>query len=228
MQGYSHGGRRARPMICGLVALISAIFPWISPSTAAPGEAAQTICTRAAAQTEATQGLPTLILGAISLAETGRWDHAQEASFARPWTVTSGSDARYLATKAAAIAVVEAMQTRGVTNIDVGCMQINLGYHPDALAKAFDPLANAAYAGRFILQLQDTQGSRSHTIASYHSSTRKYGLPYLKRVQRLWMTERRRLAELERDTRMEEYKAQKPALAQTISSVATFDVLPGD
>ncbi len=123
------------------------------------------------------------------------------------------------------------MQARGVTNIDVGCMQINLGYHPDAFAsldQAFDPLANAAYAGRFIRQLQDTHRSWSHTIASYHSSTRKYGLPYLKRVQHLWMTERRRLAELERDIRMEEYKAQKAALAQTISSVVTVEVLPGD
>ena len=158
-------------------------------------------------------------------------DSGREASFAWPWTVTSGADSRYLATKAEAIAVVEAMQARGVTNIDVGCMQINLGYHPEAFAsldQAFDPLINAAYAGAFLRELQDTHRSWSRSIATYHSATRKFGLPYLKRVQRLWMIERRRLAEAERDARMEAYVAQKAALAQLISSVVKVEVLPED
>ena len=231
MQGYGHGGRGARPTILGLVALFITICAGSSPSAAAPSAAEATICARAAAATEAAQGLPTLILGAISLAETGRWDSGREASFAWPWTVTSGKDAHYLATKAEAIAVVEDMRARGVTNIDVGCMQINLGYHPDAFAsldQAFDPMTNAAYAGNFLRELQDTYRSWSRSIATYHSATRKFGLPYLKRVQRLWMTERRRLAELERDTRMAEYQAQKAALAQLISSVVKVEVLPDD
>jgi hypothetical protein len=110
-------------------------------------------------------------------------------------------------------------------------MQINLGYHPDAftsLDQAFDPVANAAYAGVFIVQLQDKFRSWSRSIATYHSSTRKFGIPYLKRVQRLWVTERRRVNELERDKRMETYEAQKAALAQTISSVVTIEVIATD
>jgi hypothetical protein len=189
---------------------------------------APTVRDSTTAAVEATQGLPTLILGAISLAETGRWGPARKASYAWPWTVTSGDDARYLATKAEAVAVVEAMRARGVTNIDVGCMQINLAYHPDAftsLDPAFDPMANAAYAGGFISQLQDQFRSWSRSIATYHSSTRKFGLPYIKRVQRLWMTERRRVNELARDKRMETYEAQKAALAQTISSVVTVEIV---
>jgi hypothetical protein len=231
MQEYGKIGRWTRPVILGLLALFVSVSTGFRTATAAPSEAEAAICAQATAATEVDQGLPTLILGAISLAETGRWDAARKASYAWPWTVTSGDDARYLATKAEAIAVVKAMQARGVTNIDVGCMQINLAYHPDAftsLDQAFDPMANAAYAGVFIGQLQDQFRSWSRSIATYHSSTRKFGLPYLKRVQRLWMTERRRVNELERDKRMETYEAQKAALAEIVSSVVKVEVLPAN
>ena len=231
MQGYDHIRHRARGAMLGLLALFMSVSAGFSAAAATPSEAEAGICAQATTATETALGLPTLLLGAISLAETGRWDAPRKASYAWPWTVTSGDDARYLATKAEAIAVVEAMQAQGVTNIDVGCMQINLGYHPDAftsLDQAFDPEANAAYAGVFIVQLQDKFRSWSRSIATYHSSTRKFGIPYLKRVQRLWVTERRRVNELERDKRMETYEAQKAALAQTISSVVTIEVIATD
>jgi soluble lytic murein transglycosylase-like protein len=43
-----------------------------------------------------------------------------------------------------------------VRNIDVGCMQVNLGYHGKAFADleaAFDPATNVAYAARFLSEL---------------------------------------------------------------------------
>ncbi len=174
---------------------------------AAPGGADSGACARAATEAEAALGLPAQILSAIALAETGRWDAARKASFAWPWTVTAVGKARYLPGKAEAIAEVEALRARGVSNIDVGCMQINLYYHADAfasLAEAFDPAANAAYAGAFLLRLHDKYRSWSRSIATYHSSTRAYGLPYLKRVQRLWFAERRRVALAEREARLAE------------------------
>ncbi len=231
MQGHGKIGRWTRPVILGFLALFVSVSAGFSTAAATPSETEAAICAQATAATEVDQSLPTLILGAIFLAETGRWDAARKASYAWPWTVTSGDDARCLATKAEVIAVVEDMQTQGVTNIDVGCMQINLGYHPDAftsLDQAFDPMANAAYAGTFLRQLQDTHRSWSRTIATYHSSTRKFGLPYLKRVQHLWMTERRHVNELERDKRMETYEEQKAALAQIVSSVVKVEVLPAN
>ena len=53
---------------------------------------------------------------------------------------------------------VRKLQRRGVRNIDVGCMQVNLRYHPKAfksLGQAFDPRANAAYAAGFLRKLRD-------------------------------------------------------------------------
>ena len=183
---------------------------------AAPNGADSDVCARAATEAEAALGLPAQLLGAIALAETGRWDAARKASFAWPWTVTAGGKARYLPGKAEAIAEVAALRARGVSNIDVGCMQINLHYHADAfasLAEAFDPAANAAYAGGFLLRLQDRHRSWSRAIATYHSSTRAFALPYLKRVQRLWIAERRRVALAEREARLAEYAERKAARA---------------
>ncbi|MDZ7712446.1 MAG: hypothetical protein U5L06_04740 [Rhodovibrio sp.] len=63
---------------------------------------------------------------------------------------------RYLPSKAAAIAEVRDLQARGVSNIDVGCMQVNLHWHGDAfesLEQAFDPAYNVAYAAAFLLDL---------------------------------------------------------------------------
>jgi hypothetical protein len=183
---------------------------------AAPDGADNGTCARATTEAEATLGIPAQLLGAIALAETGRWDAVHKVSFAWPWTVTAGGKARYLPGKAAAIAEVEALRARGVSNIDVGCMQINLYYHADAftnLDEAFDPAANAAYAGAFLLRLQDKHRSWSRSIATYHSSTRAFALPYLKRVQRLWIAERQRVALAERETRLAEYAARKAARA---------------
>ena len=50
---------------------------------------------------------------------------------------------RYLPSKEAAIAEVQALKAKGITNIDVGCMQVNLYYHGsnfDDLNEAFDPV----------------------------------------------------------------------------------------
>ena len=57
----------------------------------------------------------------------------------------------YYDTKVEAVAAVRAMQARGIRSIDVGCMQVNLMFHPDAfvsLDEAFDPMANARYAAK--------------------------------------------------------------------------------
>ena len=66
--------------------------------------------------------------------------------------MTASGRGHYLNSKAAAIAFVKRLRKRGVSNIDVGCMQINLHYHTDAFANlqdAFDLCRNAGYAADF-------------------------------------------------------------------------------
>ena len=63
-----------------------------------------------------------------------------------PWTINAEGRGQFFATKLEAIAAVRALQASGVRSIDVGCMQVNLMYHPNAFAsldEAFDAPANA-------------------------------------------------------------------------------------
>jgi len=103
---------------------------------------------------------------------------------------------RYFDSKAEAVAAVEALHDRGLTNIDVGCMQINLHHHADAfedLNEAFDPEANVAYGAEYLAAMFAETRSWHRAAGRYHSSTPEYERPYRVKVLALW-NERRRLA----------------------------------
>lgn len=138
---------------------------------------------------EQEKGIPDGLLTAISLVESGRWDHARRASFAWPYTVMAEGRGRFLPNKAAAIAEVVALKSRGVRNIDVGCMQINLQAHPQAFADlnaAFDPRANVAYAAKFLLNLFDETGSWATAGTHYHSRTPVKAAAYRTKLALAW------------------------------------------
>ena len=85
------------------------------------------LCTNAIRAEEKRSGIPNRLLEAIASVESGRWDKKTGANIAWPWTVTSEGSGKFYPSRAAAIRAVNAVQRRGITNIDVGCMQINLG-----------------------------------------------------------------------------------------------------
>ena len=73
------------------------------------------------------------------------------------------------------------LQAQGMRSIDVGCMQVNLMHHPNAFASldaAFDPVANALYAARFLNTLYGISGSWVKATAAYHSQTPAIGADY--------------------------------------------------
>ena len=70
-----------------------------------------------------------------------------------PWTVTWGGKGRYFANKQEAVQTVKGLKASGIKNIDVGCMQINLMYHPNAfksVEEVFNPESNIGYASQFL------------------------------------------------------------------------------
>ena len=100
-------------------------------------------------------------------------------------------------TKAEAIARVRQLQSQGVRSIDVGCLQINLMYHPDAfrdLDEAFDPLANARYAVDFLTSLKEKTGSWEQASAAYHSFNPELGSAYRGVSKRRWPRRQRQAA----------------------------------
>jgi soluble lytic murein transglycosylase-like protein len=147
------------------------------------------LCEAAAAAAEYTARLPPRLLSAISLTETGRLDAATGRLRPWPWSVDIDGAGQFFATREDAIAAVKAAQAQGVKSIDVGCMQVNLMFHPDAFAdleQAFDPTTNARYAARFLNALYAVSHDWSHAIAAYHSETPALGDAYRVVVLARW------------------------------------------
>ncbi len=171
-------------------------------------------CARLTAQAERAHGLPTHLLSAISKVESGRWHAASGAVLAWPWTVTAGGEGRFLPSKKAAIAEVERLRAAGVRNIDVGCMQVNLHYHPKAFAsleEAFDPRRNVAYATRFLRELKARWGSWTRAVGNYHSNTPALSGRYRVKVFRALYAEKHRIAKARRATRLAAVEAKRKA-----------------
>lgn len=158
------------------------------------------LCRAEIARIEEARQIPAHLLGAIALVESGRQAPGKWEISAWPWTVMAEGKGRYLPSKQAAIEEVEKLRKRGVRNIDVGCMQVNLKYHPDAFAdleEAFDPAANVAYAASFLASLRDDKGSWSKAVAHYHSATPERYIKYRTKVFAAWRDERRRALKID-------------------------------
>ena len=154
-----------------------------------------TLCARHAAEIEIREDLPPHLLSAISKVESGRWVASRRTVSAWPWTVTSGGKGRFYATMDEALEAVLALRASGRRNIDVGCMQVNLLYHPDAfedMRAALDPARNIAYAADLLRRLKSEARSWPKAIAYYHSRKNSRNGPYRRKVFRFWHEEWRR------------------------------------
>ena len=172
--------RGAQVALCGLIAL-----GMDSPANADPNAS----CEQAGLAAEQAYGVPPGLLLAIGRVESGRWDAQLGRVVPWPWSIDANGQGRLFNTDRNAIAAVRTLQASGSSNIDVGCFQINLSYHPDAfssLAEAFDPQANAQYAARFLASLRAHFGNWQDAVAAYHSDTPELGLPYRRRVFAAW------------------------------------------
>lgn len=129
------------------------------------------------------------LLRAIGLVESGRRDARTGERRPWPWTVSAEGVGTYYATKTDAIAAVDALRSRGVTSIDVGCMQVNLFYHPTAFASlddAFDPAINARYAARFLRSLYARTHDWPAAASAYHSFTPGPAAQYARLISAVW------------------------------------------
>jgi Transglycosylase SLT domain len=147
------------------------------------------LCGVLARQAERAQGIPTGLVHAVALAESGRWLADEGTTRPWPWTVTSGDDSFYLPSRSEALRKIEELQSEGRSNIDVGCMQVNLGYHGHeftSVAEALEPASNVAYAARFLKRLHEETQSWTRATARYHSGDPARGQAYREKVFRWW------------------------------------------
>ena len=146
-------------------------------------------CENHTTQQERIHAIPAHLLTAVARAESGKYDEASGKVSAWPWTVTSPEgDVKY-ASKWEAITAVRDLQRKGIHNIDVGCMQINLHHHPNAfrnLNVAFNPDRNVAYAAQLLKGHYRQTGDWKMAVAHYHSTNPEHYEPYQAKVADLW------------------------------------------
>ena len=144
------------------------------------------VCMNATQKMEKVYQIKKHMLTTISSVEAGRWDAEKKQKNAWPWTVNAQGKGRYFSTKAEAVREVKKLQAQGVKSIDVGCMQINLAYHPDAFKSvedAFDPQKNAEYAAKFLKKLyKNNDRDWIKAAMAYHSSVPTKALKYKKKI----------------------------------------------
>jgi soluble lytic murein transglycosylase-like protein len=171
-------------LTCSSLLLFAALLPIRLAAT----EPALT-CLDAGAVAERTWTLPPDLIHAIGRVESGHTDRATGRVLAWPWTVNANGSGFWFASRVEAVAFVRTLQSLGVQQIDVGCFQVDLFYHPAAfssLEQAFDPAANADYAGRFLTELHSRTGSWAAAIAGYHSGRAVEGENYRQKVAAQW------------------------------------------
>ena len=179
--------RRLAGLLAGYVIGLAATAPVkAAPFVAAlPSLSPGAQCRAAIDRAERAYRLPVHLLAAIGRVESGRTGPGGRVD-PWPYSINVEGAGRVFDTKLAAIAGVRAQQARGARSIDVGCMQVNLMYHPDAFAsleEAFDPVRNADYAARFLVRLREQTGSWEAATAAYHSATAELGQPYAAKVR---------------------------------------------
>ncbi len=133
--------------------------------------------------------IPIQLLESIAMMESRRYYAPAKRSIAWPWTVMAEGKGRYFDTKEQAIAEVRGLQKRGVRNIDVGCMQVNLMHHASAfknLDDAFNPRTNVDYAARFLTDLKTRYRAWSTAVGNYHSATPERHYAYRNKVLAQW------------------------------------------
>jgi hypothetical protein len=209
--------RRRRRLAAALVLALGAAMPAKAEIFGRLSRGAADACRIAIERVEREANIPAQLLTAIALVESGRADPDTGERIAWPWTVNNAGDGRFFDTKAQAIAHVRALVARGQYNIDVGCMQVNLLYHPEAfvdLEEAFDPLANVAYAARYLKELRDAKHSWTLAVANYHSATPERGQAYRKKVFDTWTQARQVQDRRQREAIMAEFQAQRARRTQ--------------
>jgi hypothetical protein len=168
------------------VVWLALAFPIAGRAAPSWEEQQSALCTAAIATAEQRSALPPGLLGTIARVESGRPIATMSDVRAWPWTINADGAGLFFESRAAALAWATQGVGRGVRLMDVGCLQVNLQAHPAAfrsMEEAFDPVANADYAARFLRALAtEANGDWNVATGMYHSRTPDLAAAYRNRV----------------------------------------------
>ena len=156
------------------------------PVRAADADPAAELCESAIAAGARRGGVPSEVLHAIALTETGRNAGGRIRPY--PWAINREGKGHWFKTREEALAFAQESLAAGRRSFDVGCVQINYRWHGHAfpsLEDMFDPEWTATYAAQFLRTLYEERGSWSAAAGAYHSLTPELAQIYRTRFDRL-------------------------------------------
>lgn len=167
-----------------MAALVGSVLTAASGADAA-GPGMPDDCETAIARASRLEGVPSGLLRAMGVVESGRTDPNSGLLRPWPWSIHAAGQSWEFATKDQAARQIRMLQALGIDSIDVGCLQVNLHYHPDAFSSlddALDPVANSDYAASFLSSLYRRDADWAIAAGHYHSETTVLAQDYEARV----------------------------------------------
>ena len=92
--------------------------------------------------------------------------------------------------KTEAVNLIHEALAKGITNIDVGVMQLNVKWHREnfkSIEEMLEPKKNIEYAASFLLTLYKKYGNWHRAVRFYHSSTAEYYRKYSRKITLAWL-----------------------------------------
>ncbi|WP_227269029.1 transglycosylase SLT domain-containing protein [Roseobacter weihaiensis] len=142
------------------------------------------ICDQAAGRASRETGVPLDILKAIARTESGITKNGAFGPW--PWTVNVEGRGIHLDSERDALNYIVGHHSRGATNIDIGCFQINHRWHGaqfSSFREIIDPVSNAQYAAEFLKNLYAEFGNWQSAIGAYHSRNAELSRQYMARLK---------------------------------------------
>ena len=141
-------------------------------------------CIIATKKYEEIYDIPKNLLLSMALTESGkRIKNGEFISW--PWTINKKGKGKFFDNKETAINYVKEYTKKGKKNIDIGCMQINFMYHPNAFKnfyEAFDPDKNVEWAAAMLKSLYAKFGTWESAVGYYHSYRKSKRKKYSQKV----------------------------------------------
>jgi len=158
--------------------LIICLF-WVGSNTFAASEQINGRIEQLIQTTERQYGIPSGLLAAIAQVESGMNAHAVNVA-GKPVVNSSSHQA---------FSLIDNARGNGISNIDIGVMQINYRWHANSFKNTqemLNPKRNIEYAALLLLRLKKQHGTWYKAISYYHSSKPEHQRKYSRKVVMQW------------------------------------------
>lgn len=129
---------------------------------------------------EEQNNIPSGLLLAIAMVESG----------SEPYALNIQGKSVIGRNKTEAANLIHEALAKGITNIDVGIMQLNIKWHREnfgSIEEMLEPKKNIEYAASFLLTLYKKYGDWHKAVRFYHSSTAEYHRKYSRKITLAWI-----------------------------------------